>query len=138
MKTWLWMMNIQYSVQWCVVELCTWILYNLVNLCHPNKFNKKEKYWPCISSMEKWVSPLSYFKNYVFGFWLLSLMLFLIIFCWLCYYSCPNLSPFAPFHPVPVLPQAIPTPLFMSMGHAYNFFGYFLFYTVLYIPMAIL
>ena len=36
------------------------------------------------------------------------------------------------------LPQAIPTPLFMSMGHAYKFFGYSISYTVLYIPMAIL
>ena len=36
------------------------------------------------------------------------------------------------------LPQAIPTPLFMSMGHAYKFFGYCISYTVLYIPMAIL
>ena len=30
---------------------------------------------------------------------------------------------------------AILTPLFMSMGHVYRFFGYSIFYTVLYIPM---
>ena len=29
--------------RWCVVELCTWSLYNFVCQCHPNKFNKKEK-----------------------------------------------------------------------------------------------
>ena len=62
----------------------------------------------------------------------------LIIFYYLCYYSCPNFSPFAPFHPAPLLPEAIPTPLFMSMGHAQMFFGYSISYTVLYIPMAIL
>ena len=37
-----------------------------------------------------------------------------------------------------LLPQAIPTHLFMTMGHAYNFLGYSISYTVLYIPMAIL
>ena len=36
--------------------------------------------------------------------------LFLIIFYWLCYYSCPNFSPFAPAHPAPQLLQAILTP----------------------------
>ena len=36
------------------------------------------------------------------------------------------------------LPQAIPTPLFMSVGRACKFFGYSISYTVLYIPMAIL
>ncbi|KAF6109649.1 hypothetical protein HJG60_010887 [Phyllostomus discolor] len=35
-------------------------------------------------------------------------------------------------------PQAIPTPLFISMGHTYKFFGYSTSYTVLYCPMAIL
>ena len=38
----------------------------------------------------------------------------------------------------PLLPQAIPPPLFTSMGHVYKLFGYFVSYTVLYIPMAIL
>ena len=38
----------------------------------------------------------------------------------------------------PQLCQAIPPPLFMSMGHAYMFFGYSISYTVLYIPTAIL
>ena len=38
----------------------------------------------------------------------------------------------------PPQPHAIPTPLFMSMGHAYKFFGYSISSTVLYIPMAIL
>ena len=38
----------------------------------------------------------------------------------------------------PHLPQAVPTSLFMSMGHAYKFFGYSISYAALYIPMAIL
>ena len=38
----------------------------------------------------------------------------------------------------PPLPQAIPTPLFMSMGHVCKFHGYSISYTVLYIPMAML
>ena len=50
--------------------------------------------------------------------------------------------PFFPLLPPstqpPPLPQAIPIPLFMSMGHAYKFIGYSISYTVLYIPMAIL
>ena len=47
----------------------------------------------------------------------------------------PPLPPFTQHLP---LPQAIPPPVFLSMGHAYKFFGYSIFYTVLYIPMAIL
>ena len=46
--------------------------------------------------------------------------------------------PLTPSAQHPSLPQAIPPPLFMSMGHVYNFFGYSISYTVLYIPMAIL
>ena len=38
----------------------------------------------------------------------------------------------------PPLPQAIPTPLFTSMGHAFKFFGSSISYTLLYIPMDIL
>ena len=38
----------------------------------------------------------------------------------------------------PLHPQATPTPLFMSMGHAYRFFDYSISCTVIYIPMAIL
>ena len=26
--------------RWCIIELYTWNLYNLINQCHPNKFNK--------------------------------------------------------------------------------------------------
>ena len=42
------------------------------------------------------------------------------------------------FSLLPQLPQAIPKPLFVSMGHAYKFFGYSVSYTVLHIPVAIL
>ena len=29
--------------RWCIIELYPWNLYNFINQCHPNKFNKKEK-----------------------------------------------------------------------------------------------
>ena len=30
--------------RWCIIELYTWNPYNLINQCHPNKFNfKKER-----------------------------------------------------------------------------------------------
>ena len=47
-----------------------------------------------------------------------------------------QLSQFFPLGPQ--LPQAIPTPLSMSVGHVYEYFGCSIPYTVLYIPMAIL
>ena len=62
----------------------------------------------------------------------------LIIFYWLCHYSCPDFSPLPPSTQHHPLPQAIPLPLFMSTGHAYKFFGYSISSTVLYITMAIL
>ena len=43
-----------------------------------------------------------------------------------------------PLHPAPPTLSGNPLPLFMSMGHAYTFFGYSLSYTVLYICMATL
>ena len=49
------------------------------------------------------------------------------------------ISPFlAPSNQHALIPHTIPPPLFMSMGHAYKFFGYSLSYTVLYTPMAIM
>ena len=48
-----------------------------------------------------------------------------------------QISPFAPVYPAPPLPEAIPTPLFMSIGHVYKFFGYSISYTVLHVSMAI-
>ena len=44
----------------------------------------------------------------------------------------------SPLYPALPLPQAIPPPLFMSMGHVCKFLGSPISYTVLYIPMAIL
>ena len=61
-----------------------------------------------------------------------------IIFYCICYYRCPNFSPFATFHPASPLPQAIPTPLSMSMGPTYMSFGYSLPCDLLYIPITIL
>ena len=41
----------------------------------------------------------------------------------LFYYSCPNFFPFAILHPAhPPLPESIPTPLSMFVGHSYIFF----------------
>ena len=57
---------------------------------------------------------------------------------WLfCNYLFVSLNPLTS-SPIPLHPQAKPTPLSMTMGHAYVFFGYSISYTVLYIPMAIL
>ena len=50
--------------------------------------------------------------------------------------SCPNFSPFAPIHPVLPFPPAIP-PEFMSMGHTYKFFGFYISYTILTLPLSI-
>ena len=63
---------------------------------------------------------------------------FLIIFYWLCYYSCPDFSHYTPLHSALPLLQTIPPPLFMSIGHVCKFFGCSISYTVLYIVMAIL
>ena len=68
----------------------------------------------------------------------LKQFLFLIMFYGLWYYSYPDFPPLHPSTQHPVLPQAIPPPLFMSMGHAYKFFGYSISYTVLYIAIVIL
>ena len=50
----------------------------------------------------------------------------------------PIFPTFPPSTQHPLLPLAISTHLFMSMGPVYKFFGYSISYTVLYIPMAIL
>ena len=60
---------------------------------------------------------------YFFNFILLIVLLYLSRF-----------YPFVPYTQHHPLPQA----LFMSMGHAYKFFGYSISYTALYIPKAIL
>ena len=66
---------------------------------------------------------LIYLKNYILLILLLQLSQFF---------------PFALLHSASPFPQAIPRPLFMSMGQVYKFFIYSNSYTVLYIPMAIL
>ena len=55
----------------------------------------------------------------------------------LCYYICPDFSPFAPSTQHPQSLRQSPPPLFMSMGHVYKFSGCSISYAVLYIPMAI-
>ena len=37
-----WTHNTVYA--WWLVVVCTWNLYNFVDKCHPNKFNKNEEY----------------------------------------------------------------------------------------------
>ena len=54
------------------------------------------------------VIELSLFSKQRHPLHFLFLNLFKIIIYWLCYYSCPNFSPFALLHPVPPLPQGIP------------------------------
>ena len=53
-----------------------------------------------------------------------SFFLFLIIFYWLWYYSCPNFSPLACFHPASPTPSGNPHTFGHVMGHLYKFFGY--------------
>ena len=55
---------------------------------------------------------------------------------WLCYYSCP-ISP-------PSLNSILPTPSLphsplqvMSMGHTFKFFGFYISYTILTLPLSI-
>ena len=73
----------------------------------------------------------------VSAFYNVCVLLFKIIFYWLCYYSCPNFFPFASPLPSYPLPQAISTPIFMSMGHMCKLSGYSISYTVLHIPMVL-
>ena len=40
--------------------------------------------------------------------------------------------------PVPLFPPAIPPTSFMSMSHAYKFFGFSIFYTIHNLPLSIL
>ena len=44
-----------------------------------------------------------------------------IIFYWWCYYSCPSFPPLPHSTQPPALPQAVPAPVFMSLGHVYKF-----------------
>ena len=67
--------------------------------------------------------------------WLRDITFFETIFYCLCYYSCPNFPPFPPSTQYPPFPPAIPTPLFMSIGCAYKFFGFCISYTILNIPV---
>ena len=62
---------------------------------------------------------------------------FLIVFYGLCYYGCPEFPPFAPLHPAPPLPQAVP-PLFTSTGREGESFGCPVSCTALRIAVAIL
>ena len=82
-----------------------------------------------------WVEIVLFlFVNSIFTRWTnLAAHFFYITFYWLYYYSCPNFFPFAP-HPAPPTPSGNSPPLFMSMGHAYKFFAFSIFYTVLTSP----
>ena len=75
-------------------------------------------------------------KFYFYYFLCLFISFLKIIFYWLCYYSCPGFSSFAPLYSAPLHPSDKPHTMFI--GHAYKFFGYSISYTVHYISMAIL
>ena len=38
--------------RWCTIELYTWNLYNVIDQCHPNKFDKIKIKWPPKHSSE--------------------------------------------------------------------------------------
>ena len=66
-------------------------------------------YWPLWSPGLALFNPCSFLKNF---------LLFMLL-------QFSQFSPFSPStQPIPPLPQSIPTPLSMSMGHAYMLFDY--------------
>ena len=75
----------------------------------------------CALTIPTWAMPLI-----CDGYTSLFSLVFLkeIILYGLCYHSCPSFSSFAPLHSAPPLPQAIPTPLSVSMGRMCVSFGY--------------
>ena len=77
---------------------------------------------------------LSYF---VFSWYLCVCVFreFFHIFYWLCYYTCPLFSPLFPstLHTASHLHP--PLLRFKSMGHTYKFFGFYISYTILKLPL---
>ena len=65
---------------------------------------------------------------YCFYFKFYFLFILISFYC-LCYYNCPYFPPLPQSHSTPI-PLAIHTPLFISMDHACNFFGYSISYTL--------
>ena len=121
-------------------------------ICKYLSFSKHAKFSTIISS-NVFPAPHSFFSpsgsirkqtlglqlsQWTFEFYSLIFLFLLIIFYLLCYYSCPDLSPFAPLHAAPTTLSGNPPPLFMQMGHVSKFFGFSIPYTALYIPVAIL
>ena len=94
-------------------------LYNSIKLEIDDSNTYVLNGWFCYTYLCNRVPKLIFYKNYILLIMLLQLSCF---------------PPLSPFTQQPPLPQAIPPPLFMSMGHAYKFFGYYISYTVLYIP----
>ena len=45
--------------------------------------------------------------------------------------------PHTPLHPAHHLPPTFPPLYFMSMGHTYKFFGFYISYTILTVPLSI-
>ena len=93
------------------------------------------------TSIEFFILVIVFFRSKISIFYVFCWDLLVEAFLWffkLCFidYSITVVLIF-PLCPPP-LPQAIPIPLFMSVGHVYKFFGFSISYTVLYIPMAIL
>ena len=49
-----------------------------------------------------------------------------------------HFAPFTPLHPAHSLPPTFPPCLyFMSMGHTYKFFGFYISYTIVTLPLSI-
>ena len=63
---------------------------------------------------------------------------FLIIFYWLCITVVPIFPHFPTSSHLTPTPSGDPHTIIQVHGHVNKFFGYSIFYTVLYIPMAIL
>ena len=74
--------------------------------------------------------------NFSFIFFSYLFWGFLNIFYPLCYYSCPISPHYSPLLCIPP-PTHIPPLSFMSMGHTYKFFGFYISYTILTLLLSI-
>ena len=85
-----------------------------------------------IKSRLLWLFPSCYAKQSF-----IPHCLFLNIFYWLCYYSCPISPRFTPLHPAHPLPPTFPHYSSCPWVITYKFFGLYVSYTILTLPMSI-
>ena len=62
---------------------------------------------------------------------------FFLIYLLIMLLQLSHFCPFTPLHPAHPPPSHIPPLQFMSMGHTYKFFGFYISYTILTLPLSI-